>query len=229
MNTIGLIGGISPESTVIYYRLLSDAAKARLGASHSASFLLYTLDFGVMLEHYDNRDWDAYTAEVVKAAKHLVAGGAEALVICSNTSHVAAGAVMEATGLPLIHTMDALTEAMNKVGAQKPLLLGTPVVMSEGFYKTELAKRYAAEVTSPSRQDQEIVGRIILDELVSGTVLESSRVQLLELVSRYDCDGVILGCTELCMILSQDHFSLPVFDTTGLHAMAASAFSFGEI
>lgn len=228
MKLLGLIGGVSPESTAIYYRLLNDAASERLGPEHSANLMLYTLDYGVMIKHYDARDWDAFKAEVVNGATRLKLAGVAALIICSNTTHVAADAVAQATGLPVIHLLDALSAAMKKAKSRKPLLLGTPVVMGEAHYRRELAKRYDGEVSVPAPAEQDVIGRIILDELVRGEVLDASRQALKTIVGRYDCDGVILGCTELCMILSQRDFEIPAFDTTGLHAAAASAFAFGE-
>lgn len=226
MKLLGLIGGVSPESTAIYYRLLNEAARARLGDQHSAKLMLYALDYGVMINHYDERNWDAFTAEVVAGARLLAAAGVDALVICSNTTHVAADAVAAETGLPVIHLLDALSEAMIRAGVKRPLLLGTPVVMGEEHYRRELKKRFEGEVLIPPPEDQEIVGRVILDELVNGDVLDASRAELLAVIDRSGADGVILGCTELCMILSQKHCAIPVFDTTALHAAAASQYSF---
>ncbi len=231
MKLLGLIGGVSPESTAIYYRLLNEAVRARLGGEHSANIILYTLDYGVMIRHYDAGDWDAFNAEVVKGAMHLKAAGAEAIVISSNTTHVAADDVIRETGLPLIHLLDTLAAAMVDAGIRKPLLLGTPVVMSGEHYRNGLAARYDGEVLVPSAQEQTVIGRIILDELVNGDVFDASRQALLEIIdahARDGADGVILGCTELCMILSQDHTDLPVFDTTALHAAAAHEFAFAE-
>lgn len=228
MKLLGLIGGVSPEATAIYYRLLNEAVRSRFGPLHSANLMLYALDYGVMIRHYDNRDWDAFTAEVVKGAKHLAAAGAEALVICSNTTHVAAAAVMDTIDLPLIHMLDVLAGKMKSVGARKPLLLGTPVVMSGDHYRTELAKRYDGDLLIPNEAEQAVIGRVILDELVLGDVRDASRAELLEIIDRHDADGVILGCTELCMILAQEHCEIPVFDTTALHAAAAAEFAFGE-
>lgn len=228
MKLLGLIGGVSPEATVIYYRLLTEAARARLGSFHSANLMLYALDYGVMIGHYDNRDWEAFNRQVVKGAKHLEAAGVEALVICSNTTHVAADAVARETRIPLIHMLDVLADEMKAKGAKRPLLLGTPVVMGEAHYRDELARRYDGEVLGPTEEEQAVIGRIILDELVLGNVYDSSRDELLAIIARNQPDGVILGCTELCMILAQDHCDIPVFDTTGLHAAAAARFAFGE-
>lgn len=229
MKLLGLIGGVSPESTMIYYRLLNEAARARLGGEHSANILLYALDYGTIIGHYDAEDWAAYSAEVVKGAKHLAAAGVDALMICSNTTHVAADAVAAATGLPLIHVLDVLTDALTIAGSRAPLLLGTPFVMSSDNYIPALAKRYTGRVLVPTAEEQSEVGRIILDELVNGEIRETSRAALLAMIERHaadGADGVILGCTELCMILSQEHVELPVFDTTALHAAAASAYAF---
>lgn len=228
MRMLGLIGGVSPEATAIYYRLLNEAARARLGPLHSANILLYALDYGKMIRHYDNADWTAFNSEVAEGARRLAGGGAEALVICSNTTHIGADAAAEASGLPVIHMLDVLAGAMKERAVVKPLLFGTPVVMSGDYYRAALARRYDGDVRVPSKEEQEIVGRIILDELVVGKVDEASRRELLDIVAQHDVDGVILGCTELCMILSQDHCDLPVFDTTALHAAAASAYAFGE-
>lgn len=228
MRKLGLVGGVSPESTEIYYRLLNQAAKDRLGPRHSANIMLYALDFGVMMDIYEKQDWDAYAAEIVTGAKHLEAGGADALMICSNTSNLAADAVMKATKLPFIHVLDALAEAMTNAGVKKPLLLGTSAVMGEGYYQPALRARYDGAVKPPDEDGQALVGKIIFEELVNGNVYDHSRNAMIDMIKQHDCDSVILGCTELCMILSQDDLELPVFDTTALHAAAASAFAFGE-
>ncbi len=228
MKLIGLIGGMSPEATVIYYRLLNEAARARYGSLHSANLMLYALDYGVMIEHYDNRDWDAFNAEVVKGAKRLERAGVDAIVISSNTTHMAADAVRAAVAVPLIHMLDVLAEMMKAKGVKSPLLLATPVVMGGTYHRAELAKRYEGDVLVPTEEEQAVIGRIILDELVLGTVRDASREELLAIIGRHKADGVILGCTELCMILGQEHCGAPVFDTTGLHAAAAARFAFGE-
>ncbi|MEO1251265.1 MAG: amino acid racemase [Pseudomonadota bacterium] len=228
MKLLGLIGGVSPEATAIYYRLLNQAVRERRGGEHSANLLLYALDYGVMIEHYNARDWEAFKAEVAIGARRLSAAGAEALMILSNTTHVAADAARDASGLPLIHMLDVLAAGMDETGARRPLLLGTPVVMGEEHYRSELAKRYDGEVIAPTLQEQETVGRIILDELVNGAVRDESRDALLSVIGAHECDGVILGCTELCMILDQSHTDVPVFDTTGMHAKAGAAYALGD-
>ncbi|MEM9618789.1 MAG: amino acid racemase [Pseudomonadota bacterium] len=228
MKLLGLIGGISPESTAIYYQLLNEQAQAQLGGQHSANILLYTVDYGVVYEQYQRGDWDGYAGEIVKAAKRLKAAGADFLAIASNTSHIGAAPSAAETGLPVLHVLDALVDSISAAGVKRPLLLGTPFVMAGDFYRAELAKRFSGEALTPNVAEQKAVGRIIFDELVNGDVLDGSREELKRMVARSNCDGVILGCTELCMILSQDDFEMPVFDTTGLHAAALASYMFEE-
>ncbi len=226
MKRLGLIGGVSPESTEIYIRLFNKAARARLGGEHSANFIVWYMDYGRIIGLYHERDWERFRAEFVKAADALKRAGADALMIGSNTSHLAADAVAKATGLPLIHLQDALAAAMAKVRCVKPLLFGTPVVMSGEFYRAELAKRFDGEPQIPTQAEQESIAEIILDELCRGVVSPASRRLLQDIVlSHPTADGVILGCTELSMILSEGDCEVPVFDTTALHAAAGMAFA----
>ncbi len=227
MKKIGLIGGVSPEATKIYYDLLNQHARERSGGQHSARVQFAMLDYGVMIAHYHDENWPAFTDEVVAAAKDLKAAGVHALAITSGTTHVAADAVAKATGLPVIHMLDSLTVAMNEKESKRPLLLGTPWVMSGDFFAPALAKRYNGTPVTPLRADRDSVGRIIFDELVNGIVTEASREEMIDLVRRYTeqgADGVILGCTELCMILRDEDCGIPVFSTTHIHARAIDAY-----
>lgn len=225
MKLLGLIGGVSPESTAIYYRLLNDHARRRLGGVHSARLLLWSFDFHLLDAAYRAADWDGYRALVVGAGETLKRAGAEALMICSNTTHLAAEAVREKTGLPLIHVVDALAAAIRKTGARRPLLLGTPFVMEGPFYRNDLETRFGVETLVPDAAGREEVRRIIFDELVKGEVSPVSKRNLLDIVAASDADCVILGCTELCMILAAGDFRMPVFDSTALHAEAACDFA----
>lgn len=228
MRRLGLIGGVSPELTEIYVRLLNRAARARLGGERSATFIVWHLDYGRMIDLYRADDWDGYAAELVVAAQGLEGAGAEALMICSNTSHVGAEAVRRAVAIPLVHVIDALAAALTAAGVKAPLFLGTPATMSGPFYQTALRERYRGSPVIPSAVEQEEIGRIIFDELCLGVVSDPSRLSLLKCISRHpEADAVILGCTELSMILSQSDCRLPVFDTTALHAAAGTAFAFG--
>lgn len=229
MKRIGLIGGVSPESTEIYVRLFNRAARARLGGEHSANFIVWHLDYGVMIDLYRRRDWPRFIDEIIKAGEGLKRAGADALMIGSNTTHLAADALAEATGMRVIHLLNALAAAMTTARARRPLLIGTPVVMSGEFYRPALALRYNGEPVIPSAGEQREIERIILDELCLGLVTDQSRRSLQAIIAAHpSADGVILGCTELCLILSQGDCALPVFDTTALHAAAGMAFAFGE-
>ena len=229
MSLVGLIGGVSPEATKIYYDLLNEHARVQKGGQHSARLLYYMLDYGVMIDHYHTENWTAFKADVVKGAETLKAGGASAIAITSGTTHVAAAAVAQETGLPVIHMLDSLTEAMNAAGVKRPLLLGTPWVMTGDFFAPELATRYSGTPIVPNAEDVDLTGRVIFTELVDGVVKESSRLEMAEMVERYvadnGADGVILGCTELCMILEQADCSVPVFSTTHIHAEAIANYA----
>ena len=223
MSLIGLIGGVSPEATKIYYELLNAHARTRHGGQHSARCVFFMLDYGVMIGHYHDENWDAFRAEVIKGANALKAAGAVAIAITSGTTHVAADAVAEATGLPVIHMLDSLSDVMMAKGIASPLLLGTPWVMSGDFFAPALAQRFPGTPVIPSEEDRDLIGHVIFDELVNGVVKDTSRDELTAMITRYadeGADGVILGCTELCMILSEGDGPLPVFSTTHIHADA---------
>jgi aspartate racemase len=229
LKRLGLIGGVSPESTEIYVRLLNRAARARLGGEHSANFIVWHLDYGRMIDLYRAADWTGYAAELVIAAHGLERAGADALMIGSNTSHVGADAAMRAVGIPLVHVIDALAAALTGARVETPLFLGTPFTMSGHFYQPALRARFGGAPVIPSAAEQAEIGRIIFDELCLGFVSDASKAFLLNCVAAHpQADGVILGCTELSMILSPDDCALPVFDTTALHAAAGMAFAFGE-
>ncbi|MCI5043502.1 MAG: amino acid racemase [Aquisalinus sp.] len=231
MKRIGLIGGVSPEATILYYRHLNAAARQHHGGQHSANVLYYMLDYGVMIDHYHNDNWSAFIVEVVKGAEVLKAGGAEALAITSGTTHVGAAAAAEQTGLPVIHMHDSLTKAMQDKMVRQPLLTGTPWVMSGDFFQPELATRYDGQIITPSKEDRDLIGRVIFDELVEGIVKPESRADMAAMVSRYQsdgADGVILGCTELCMILEQADCTIPVLDATAIHAADIAGWMLAE-
>lgn len=231
MKLLGLIGGVSPESTAIYYRLLNDAARARFGGSHSQSMIISSFNFSEMVELYAAGDWDGYIAAIVAAGERLKAAGVDALMICSNTSGMGTSALRAATGLPVIDLIDALAASLKKEGVLRPLLLGTPFTMEGEFYRPALEERHGILTLIPDEGGREIVRQVIFDELVNGVVADSSRRAYLDVIERGKAagsDGVILGCTEICMLISQADVDIPIFDTTSIHAAAASAFAFGE-
>jgi len=229
VKRIGLIGGVSPESTEVYVRLLNGGARARLGGEHSANFLVWHLDYGIMIDLYRARDWPQFEKEVVGAGEGLKRAGVDALMIGSNTTHRAAAALSEATGMRLIHLLDVLAASLRERNVKRPLLLGTLFTMSGDFYVPALVERYSGDILTPSDVEQALVEHIIIKELCVGSVRDESRRALLDIIAAHkDADAVILGCTELCLILAQEHCDIPVLDTTALHAEAALRFAFGE-
>ncbi|MEQ8937007.1 MAG: aspartate/glutamate racemase family protein [Amphiplicatus sp.] len=230
MKLLGLIGGISAESTAIYYRLINEGVRARLGGVHTARLLVWSFDFHLIDEAYLAADWTRYRALVVEAGEALKRAGAEGLLICSNTTHLAAEAVAKATGVPMVHMIDALSAEIERRRVLKPLLFGTPFVMEGDFYRNDMKARFGIETLVPDAADRKEVGRIIFEELVKGEVSASSRARLLAMIVKAKgegADGVILGCTELSMILSQPDCDIPAFDTTEIHARSAIDFLLG--
>jgi aspartate racemase len=220
---------MSWESTAIYYRLLNELARKRLGGLHSAKLLLWSFDFAEVAERQHGGDWDAASVLMVEAAQRLKAGGAEALVICTNTMHLVADAVERAAGLPVLHIADATASAMRGAGCKRPLLLATRFTMEQTFYKDRLSGRYGIDAVVPSTEDRDTIHHIIYEELCQGVVRPESKAAYLDVIARMqrdeEVDGVILGCTEITMLIGQADTDLPVFDTTRLHAESAMEFA----
>ena len=226
MKTIGLIGGMSWESTAIYYRLINEGVREQLGGLHSAKLLLWSFDFAEIAERQHAGDWPGASDMMVDAARRLEAGGAEALVICTNTMHKMADAVQAAVSIPLIHIADATAEAMKAERVSKPFLLATRFTMEQDFYKGRLAALHGMAPIIPDAPGRDEVHRIIYDELVRGIVTEPSKNIYLAEVARArsenpGIDCLIMGCTEITMLIGQSDFDIPVFDTTTIHARAA--------
>jgi len=231
MKTIGLIGGMSWESTVTYYQLLNRMARQRLGGLHSAELLLWSFDFAEIEALQAAGDWAAATERMVEAARRIERGGADCLVICTNTMHKMAEAVQGAVGIPLIHIADATAEAIRAAEVRAPLLLATRYTMEQDFYKGRLKEEHDIDVRVPDEVGRAVVHDIIYDELCRGIVSPKSKVQYLEVVKTAQADGadgVIFGCTEVGLLVSPGDFSIPAFDTTELHARAALNFALQE-
>ena len=231
MKLLGLIGGVSPESTELYYRLLNRHARDRLGGNHSAKLMISSFDFAEMVDPYEAQDWPRFIDVAVKSAERLKAAGVDGVIICSNTTHKAADAVRAAINLPLIHLLDVLGAEIKAQNSKKPLLLGTPETMNGDFYRPYLLDHHDIDCLVPNADDQHLVDRIIFDELCNGEVKETSRQAYIDIIERnraLGADGVILGCTEIALLIEQQHTNLSVFDTTRLHAAAASRFQFDE-
>jgi len=229
MKTLGLIGGMSWESTAIYYRLLNEIVRERLGGLHSAKLLLWSFDFAEIAGRQHTGDWEGAGVLLVEAARRLEAGGAEGLVICTNTMHKLADAVQAAVSIPLIHIADATAHAVVGAGVKRPALLATRFTMEQDFYKGRLADKYGLQPVVPDQAGRDMVHRVIYDELCQGVVRPESKSAYLDEVGRMrradGVDGVIMGCTEITMLIGQGDFDLPVFDTTRIHAEAAIDFA----
>ena len=227
MKTIGLIGGMSWESTAVYYRLLNEMARDRLGGLHSAKILLWSFDFAEIESLQASGDWNRGKEEMIQAALKLERGGAECLLICANTMHMMADEVEGAISIPLIHIADAAAKAALRCGVKRPLLLGTRITMERDFFRERL-KRHGIEAIVPEEGDRGIVHSVIYDELCRGVIRRESKTKYLEIVNnmrKEGMDGVILGCTEIGLLMGPDDVDIPVLDTTPIHAEAAMDFA----
>ena len=224
MKTIGLLGGMSWESSIEYYRIINETVKDRLGGLHSAKCMMYSVDFAEIEKLQHVGDWEALTQAMIDAAKHLEKGGADLLVICTNTMHKMAPEVSAAINIPLLHIADAAADAIKTQKLQIVGLLGTRFTMEGDFYRGKLEKDHGLKVLIPDDEEHEIVHRIIYDELVQGVIREESRKAYLDVIVELEtrgAEGVILGCTEIPLLVKQSDVSIPLFDTTTIHAQAA--------
>ncbi len=224
MKTIGLIGGMSWESSLEYYRIINETVRERMGGHHSCDCLMYSVDFGIIEKLQHEGRWDELTRIMVEAALRLEQGGAEFIVICTNTMHRMATDIEFACRIPLLHIADATAEKILAQGLKKVALLGTRFTMEQDFYKVRIREKHGIEVLVPSPRDMETVHRVIYDELVMGNIRIESKNSYLEIIKRLadnGAEGVILGCTEIPLLVRQEDSELPVFDTTRIHAEAA--------
>ena len=229
-RTLGIIGGMSWESTQSYYRLINEGIKAKLGNLHSADLLIHSVDFAPIGELQAQGKWEELGDIMVNSGKRLQAAGAQGLLIATNTMHKVAEQVQAATNLPLIHIADATADAIKQQGFTKIALLGTQFTMTEDFYKQRLIDA-SLQVLIPDIDARAEVHRIIYDELCQGQLLASSRqyyTQVINELAAQGAEGVILGCTEIGLLISQADSPIPVFDTTAIHAAAAVQFLLGN-
>ena len=221
---IGLLGGMSWASSAEYYRLVNEGVRDRLGGVHSARCLMWSFDFDdvAVLQREDR--WDDAAALMIEAAQRLERGGADFLVICTNTMHKAFDRMQAAVSLPLLHIADPTAERIKAAGLRRVGLLGTAFTMEQDFYKGRLAERHGLDVLVPDAPDRAAIHRIIYDELVKGRIEPVSRVVFQDAIARLVAAGaeaVILGCTEIMLLVGPDDSPVPLYDTTGLHAAAA--------
>ncbi|MFF8291156.1 aspartate/glutamate racemase family protein [Streptomyces sp. NPDC016309] len=223
MKTIGLIGGMSWESSAEYYRLLNELVRERLGGLHSARCILHSVDFAEIERLQASGEWEQAGEVLAEAARGLAAAGADLLLICTNTMHKVAGQVQDAVPVPLLHLGDATADAVRAAGVRTVGLLGTAFTMEQDFYRDRLA-RHGLTVLVPEAEGRAEVHRIIYEELCLGIVEDTSRAAYQRVIGRLVADGaegVILGCTEIELLIGQEHSPVPVFPTTRLHAEAA--------
>jgi aspartate racemase len=230
MRKIGLLGGMSWESTAIYYRRLNELVRDRRGGLHSADLLMRSVDFAPIAALQAADDWVGLTAMMVDAARGLEASSAEAVMICSNTMHRMADEVAAAIGVPLLHIGDATAAAIKAAGSVRPLLLGTRFTMEGHFYRGRLRDLHGLEVVLPDAAARTLVNRVIYDELCVGVVSDASRAAYLEIVARATADGadgVIFGCTEVGLLIGGLDLGVPSFDSAELHCAAGVDFMLG--
>ena len=231
MKIMGLIGGMSWESSAEYYRITNRLVREKLGGHHSAESLMYSFDFAPVERLQREGDWKEATRRMINAAIYLQKGGADFVVICTNTMHRTADEVEAAIGIPLLHIADATARAVKKTGVQKVGLLGTRFTMEEDFYRGRLEDEHRLRVIVPELEERRIVDRVIYDELVMGEINPDSRDDYLEIIRElrnHGAEGVILGCTEIGLLIKEGDVELPVFDTTRIHARAAVEMALAE-
>ena len=224
MKTIGMIGGMSWESSIEYYRIVNQTVKEKLGGLHSAKSVMYSVDFAEIETLQHEGRWDQATQAMITAARHVESGGADFVVICTNTMHKMADDVEAAIGIPLLHIADATAEAIKARGLSKIGLLGTKFTMEEDFYRGRLVEHHGLNVLIPETEDREVVHRVIYDELVLGNIKPESREaykKIIEKLIAAGAQGIILGCTEIGLLVKDEDSSIPLFDTTYIHAVSA--------
>ncbi|MGD8367715.1 MAG: aspartate/glutamate racemase family protein [Desulfobacterales bacterium] len=232
MQTIGLLGGMSWESSIEYYRIVNEKVNERLGGLHSARCLLYSVNFGEIEPLMATGQWEEITERLVQAARSLELAGADFLVICTNTMHKIAPQIQAAVGIPLLHIADAVASRIRSAGMRSVALLGTRFTMVEDFYRKRLAEQHGLRVSTPTEGEIETVDRVIFEELCRGKIVDASRAAYRAIVERMAGEGaqaVILGCTEIGLLIKEGDCSIPLFDTTRIHAEAAVDFAMQEI
>ena len=224
MKTIGLLGGMSWESTELYYRLINEGVKEKLGGLHSAKIAMVSVDFQEIEELQHRNEWQKAGVILAKAGQQIEAAGADFLLICTNTMHKVAPQIEAADYIPILHIADATAKQITARGMKSVGLLGTNFTMEQDFYRGRLVEKYGLNVLIPPTADREIVHRVIYDELCLGNVKDASREQYLRIMNDLrdrGAEGVIEGCTEIVMLVQQKHTDIPLFDTTALHAEEA--------
>ena len=228
MKTIGLIGGMSWESSIEYYRIINETAKEKLGGLHSAKSLMITVDFAEIEKLQHEGRWDAAAQILIRCAHDLEHGGADFIILCTNTMHKVADQIQAGIKIPFLHIADATAEKIKSAGLQKIGLLGTRFTMEQDFYKSRLTEKYGLEVLIPNNAERELVHRVIYDELCLGVVKNDSRnnyKEIMQSLVEQGAQGIILGCTEIELLVKQEDASIPLFPTSRIHAEAAAEYA----
>lgn len=231
MKTIGIIGGMSPESTVLYYQIINRSVNARLGGNHSADIVMHSVDFERIVALQKAGDWAAAGAILADSARRLAACGAEILVLATNTMHKVAPAIEAAVSIPLLHVVDTTAAAIRAQGLDTVALLGTRFTMSDGFYR-ERMQRLGIATLVPTPEEQDAVHRIIFDELCLGHIESAAKARYLDIIAGLQAQGaqgVILGCTEIGLLLQAEDCVLPLFDSAEIHALSAVEFALSGV
>jgi aspartate racemase len=224
MKTIGLIGGMSWESSIEYYRIINEAVRGKLGGLHSAKCMMVSVDFAEIEPLQHQGKWSEAAEILTAAARSVEAGGADFVIFCTNTMHKVADEVQKHLRIPILHIDDATAQTIKAVGLKKVGLLGTQFTMEEDFYKGRLVQRHHLEIMIPTPEEKEMIHRIIYDELCMGEIKPSSKKKYTDVIDRLvkkGAEGIILGCTEIGLLVKKEDVRTPLFDTTRIHAIAA--------
>ncbi len=230
MKTIGLLGGMTCESSLLYYKLINDMARERLGTNHSAASVMVSVDFGEVEPLMERGDWQQVLERMLRAAKDIEKGGADFLVLCTNTIHRFAEAIGREIAIPILHIVDATAAEIKKNGLDKVGLLGTRFTMEEDFYSGRLLEMHGIASLTPAREDRALVHQVIMDELSRGIVRPQSRDAYWRIIgdlAQKGAQGIILGCTEIPLLVTPGGGDIPLFDTTAIHARAAVDYALG--
>jgi len=231
MKTIGLIGGMSWESSLEYYRIMNETVKEKLGGFHSAKSVMYSVDFEEVEKLQHQGIWDEATELMIDAAQRIERAGADFVVICTNTMHKMAKEIQESIKIPLLHIADVTAEKIKAQKLNRVGLLGTKFTMEEDFYKGRLLKKFGLEVIIPEKEERQIIHNILFNELCLGEIKKLSEDKFKKIIDNLlakGAEGIILGCTEIPLLINQEDYKIPLFDTTAIHAKTAVEYAIGE-
>jgi aspartate racemase len=232
MKTIGLLGGMTSESSAEYYKLINRLVREKLGGVHSARQVMYSVDFAPIEDLMEAGEWKQITAILIDGARRVETAGADFLVICTNTMHKLADDIQKQIGIPILNIIDATAAEIKRRDIDTVGLLGTRFTMEQDFYKGRLKEKHRLKVLTPSQEDITVIHQVIMDELSIGVIKDVSKTKYWEIINRLKdqgAGGIILGCTEIPLLVKEEEGSVPLFDTTGIHAAAAVDFALKDL